>query len=89
VKLEEAAELYENAANGFKIAKQWGEAGKAFLESAECHLALKVLRLLELLSWLTFRHPMKPPKSTSMPQQFSRSLLVALEMLVYIFLGFL
>lgn len=41
VKLEEAAELYEKAGNAFKLNKQWAESGKAFVQSAECHLKLQ------------------------------------------------
>ena len=41
-KLEEAAELYERAGNGFKINKQWNEAGQAFLQCADCHMKLEV-----------------------------------------------
>jgi alpha-soluble NSF attachment protein len=40
-KLEDASELYERAANGFKINKQWQEGGQAFLQAAECHLKLE------------------------------------------------
>eukprot|EP00048_Salpingoeca_helianthica_P014447 m.221737 g.221737 ORF g.221737 m.221737 type:complete len:365 (-) comp15874_c0_seq1:325-1419(-) len=40
-KLEEAAELYERASNGFKINKQWNECGNAAQQAAECHLKLQ------------------------------------------------
>ncbi|CAG0879672.1 unnamed protein product [Cyprideis torosa] len=34
-KAEEAVELFERAANSFKMAKQWNKAGKAFCEAAQ------------------------------------------------------
>ncbi len=40
--MEEAAELYERAANGYKISKQWSECGNAFQLAAECHMKLQV-----------------------------------------------
>jgi len=33
---EEAAEMYVKAANMFKLAKKWEDAGKAFIKAAEC-----------------------------------------------------
>lgn len=41
-KYEDAAELYTNAGNLFKMAKNWQEAGNAFQKTAECHLKLQV-----------------------------------------------
>jgi len=40
-KYEDAAELLEKAANGFKLAKQWDEAGRAYERLAECHVHLE------------------------------------------------
>jgi len=37
-KFEEASEMYVIAANLYKVAKKWGEAGKAFLRSADCQI---------------------------------------------------
>jgi len=37
-KYEEAEELYKKAANQFKVAKSWDEAGEAFERAAECAL---------------------------------------------------
>ncbi|EGG09431.1 uncharacterized protein MELLADRAFT_71234 [Melampsora larici-populina 98AG31] len=39
-KLEEARELYQSAANQFKLEKKWKESGDAFCKSAECSLKL-------------------------------------------------
>ncbi|CAD5118496.1 DgyrCDS7193 [Dimorphilus gyrociliatus] len=39
-KSEEAAELYDRAANSFKMAKNWNGAGKAFSQSAQIYLKL-------------------------------------------------
>ncbi|CAG5135740.1 unnamed protein product [Candidula unifasciata] len=39
-KQEEACELYVRAANAFKMAKKWPQAGKAFEEAAQLQLAL-------------------------------------------------
>ena len=36
-RLDEACELYVRAANLFKMAKKWNEAGGAFVKSAELH----------------------------------------------------
>lgn len=41
IKLERAAELYEQAANQFKIIKQYLLSANAFISAAECHIALK------------------------------------------------
>lgn len=41
-KQEEACELYERAANQFKMAKKWNDAGNAFCQSASVHLLLEV-----------------------------------------------
>ena len=35
-KFEEAGDLYQQAANSFKIDKLWKEAGDAFMKEAEC-----------------------------------------------------
>lgn len=35
-KYEEAGDLYQQAANSFKIDKLWKEAGDAFMREAEC-----------------------------------------------------
>lgn len=40
-KVEDAAELYTQAANKFKMNKQWEEAAKAFIECANCNNKLK------------------------------------------------
>lgn len=40
-KYEDAAELIEKAANNFKLAKLWDEAGAAFLKLTECHTKLE------------------------------------------------
>lgn len=37
-KVEEAIECYQRAANLFKMAKKWSQAGKAFCECANLHL---------------------------------------------------
>ncbi|RID65139.1 hypothetical protein BRARA_D00357 [Brassica rapa] len=37
-KYEDAADLLEKAANSFKLAKSWDQAGKAYLKLADCHL---------------------------------------------------
>lgn len=39
-KLEEARELYQTAANQFKVEKNWKESGDAFCKAAECSLKL-------------------------------------------------
>lgn len=40
-KYEDAEEIYKAAANQFKAAKLWTEAGETFEKCAECHLKLK------------------------------------------------
>ena len=40
-KYDDAAELYSKAANLFKVAKNWSEAGKCFEQVAQMHLKLK------------------------------------------------
>lgn len=40
-KYEDAEELYKQAANQFKAAKNWKEAGETFEKAAGCHLKLK------------------------------------------------
>ena len=40
-KIEEAAELFRKAANQYKVAQFWPEAGKAFSRAAECYLQLE------------------------------------------------
>ncbi|CAN6829350.1 unnamed protein product, partial [Brassica oleracea] len=37
-KYEDAADLLEKAANSYKLAKSWDQAGKAYLKLADCHL---------------------------------------------------
>lgn len=37
-KFEDAAELYEQSANSFKLAKSWNKAGSVFIELSNCHL---------------------------------------------------
>ncbi|RAL43649.1 hypothetical protein DM860_017505 [Cuscuta australis] len=39
-KNEDAADLFDKAANSFKLAKSWAEAGGAYAKLAECHLKL-------------------------------------------------
>ncbi|KAF8397169.1 hypothetical protein HHK36_016076 [Tetracentron sinense] len=39
-KYEDAADLYEKAANSFKIAKSWDKAGSVYIKLANCHLKL-------------------------------------------------
>ena len=39
-KYEEASELFKKAANQYKVAQYWPEAGKAFSRAAECFIAL-------------------------------------------------
>ncbi|GAA0167982.1 membrane traffic protein [Lithospermum erythrorhizon] len=39
-KLVGAAQLYEEAANSFKLAKSWDEAGAAYVNSANCYIKL-------------------------------------------------
>lgn len=43
--MEEACELYVKAANLFKMAKKWDEAGKSFLKSAEIKLNIRSTKL--------------------------------------------
>lgn len=40
-KLEDAAELYIQAGNAFKMAQKWSAAGKAFMEAAKLHINLQ------------------------------------------------
>ncbi|XP_071702330.1 alpha-soluble NSF attachment protein 2-like isoform X4 [Rutidosis leptorrhynchoides] len=35
---EDAGDLYEKAANHYKLAKSWDQAGSAYVKLAECHL---------------------------------------------------
>lgn len=39
-KHEDAAELFEKAANCFKLAKSWDQAGAVFVKLAQCHIKL-------------------------------------------------
>jgi len=39
-KHEEASELFEKAANNYKLAKLWNEAGGTYMRLAECHVKL-------------------------------------------------
>eukprot|EP00262_Sarcandra_glabra_P003180 TRINITY_DN1371_c0_g1_i1.p1 TRINITY_DN1371_c0_g1~~TRINITY_DN1371_c0_g1_i1.p1 ORF type:complete len:290 (-),score=65.25 TRINITY_DN1371_c0_g1_i1:111-980(-) len=40
-KHEDAADLYDKAANSYKIAKAWDKAGSAYIKLANCHLKLE------------------------------------------------
>ncbi|XP_071702327.1 alpha-soluble NSF attachment protein-like isoform X3 [Rutidosis leptorrhynchoides] len=37
---EDAGDLYEKAANHYKLAKSWDQAGSAYVKLAECHLKM-------------------------------------------------
>lgn len=39
-KYEDAADLYDKAANSFKLAKSWDKAGLTYVKLADCHLKL-------------------------------------------------
>ncbi|KAK6156047.1 hypothetical protein DH2020_010295 [Rehmannia glutinosa] len=39
-KYEDAAELFDKAANAFKLAKSWDQAGAVYVKLANCHLKL-------------------------------------------------
>ncbi|KAA8539514.1 hypothetical protein F0562_026206 [Nyssa sinensis] len=39
-KYEDAAELFDKAANSFKLAKSWDHAGSAYVKLANCHIKL-------------------------------------------------
>ncbi|KAK4385267.1 Alpha-soluble NSF attachment protein 2 [Sesamum angolense] len=39
-KYEDAADLFEKAANAYKLAKSWDQAGAVYVKLAECHLKL-------------------------------------------------
>ncbi|OAY46347.1 alpha-soluble NSF attachment protein 2 [Manihot esculenta] len=39
-KFEDAADLFEKAANSFKLAKSWDKAGSTYVKLANCHLRL-------------------------------------------------
>ncbi|CAN6479130.1 unnamed protein product [Victoria cruziana] len=39
-KYEDAAELFDKAANQYKLAKSWDKAGNTYLKLAECHLKM-------------------------------------------------
>ncbi|KAL3521277.1 hypothetical protein ACH5RR_019426 [Cinchona calisaya] len=39
-KYEDAADLFDKAANAFKLAKSWDQAGAAYVKLANCHLKL-------------------------------------------------
>ncbi|EYU20087.1 hypothetical protein ABFS82_06G060500 [Erythranthe guttata] len=39
-KFEDAADLFDKAANAFKLAKSWDQAGAAYVKLANCHLKL-------------------------------------------------
>ncbi|XP_057475444.1 alpha-soluble NSF attachment protein-like [Actinidia eriantha] len=39
-KYEDAADLFEKAANSFKLAKSWDQAGSVYVKLANCHLKL-------------------------------------------------
>ena len=57
-KFEDAAELFKKAANQYKVAQFWQEAGKAFSRAAECYIHLEqnhdgfLLRLQHILHLL-------------------------------------
>uniref|UniRef100_A0A0D6QXK0 Alpha-soluble NSF attachment protein n=1 Tax=Araucaria cunninghamii TaxID=56994 RepID=A0A0D6QXK0_ARACU len=40
-KYDDAAELYEKAANSYKLAKSWDKAASAYIKLANCHLKLE------------------------------------------------
>ncbi|XP_027335023.1 alpha-soluble NSF attachment protein 2 isoform X3 [Abrus precatorius] len=40
-KYEDAADLFDKAANSFKLAKSWDRAGSTYLKLANCHLKLE------------------------------------------------
>ena len=40
-KFEDAAELFKKAANQYKVAQFWPEAGQAFSRAAECYIQLE------------------------------------------------
>ncbi|KAL6581265.1 hypothetical protein OROMI_007188 [Orobanche minor] len=40
-KYEDAADLFDKAANAFKIAKSWDQAGAVYIKLADCHLNLE------------------------------------------------
>ncbi|XP_004500538.1 alpha-soluble NSF attachment protein isoform X2 [Cicer arietinum] len=40
-KYEDAADLFDKAANSFKLAKSWDKAGSTYLKLANCHLKLE------------------------------------------------
>lgn len=39
-KYEDAAELYEKAANSYKLGKSWDQAGAVYIKLADCHLKM-------------------------------------------------
>uniref|UniRef100_A0A2P2M708 Alpha-soluble nsf attachment protein n=1 Tax=Rhizophora mucronata TaxID=61149 RepID=A0A2P2M708_RHIMU len=39
-KYEDAADLFDKAANSFKLAKSWDKAGSTYIKLANCHLKL-------------------------------------------------
>ena len=41
-KFEDAAELFKKAANQYKVAQYWPEAGAAFGRAAECYIQLEL-----------------------------------------------
>ncbi|CAI8597400.1 unnamed protein product [Vicia faba] len=40
-KFEDAADLFDKAANSFKLAKSWDKAGSTYVKLANCHLKLE------------------------------------------------
>ncbi|XP_058182998.1 alpha-soluble NSF attachment protein-like [Rhododendron vialii] len=39
-KYEDAADLFDKAANSFKLAKSWDQAGSTYIKLANCHLKM-------------------------------------------------
>ncbi|CAH1418384.1 unnamed protein product [Lactuca virosa] len=39
-KFEDAGDLYEKAANSYKLAKSWDQAGSVYVKLADCHLKM-------------------------------------------------
>ena len=46
-KTEDAVEMFSRAANLFKMAKKWGDAGKTFTRIADLHKKVKVCMYIE------------------------------------------
>ncbi|KAF9674081.1 hypothetical protein SADUNF_Sadunf10G0090700 [Salix dunnii] len=41
-KYEDAADLFDKAANSFKLAKSWEKAGSTYVKLEQCHLKVPV-----------------------------------------------